>query len=119
MKKVISVIPFMMLFISAISGYCSGHKWYNESYEYLANIFGFSIITNLVFAYLYFRKSFCLEVQITVLALFIMNVLSIIFLASGITYNYVYDTYITVLVLFVFFVLFIKKIYDRRINSNT
>ena len=68
-----------MLFITAISGYCSSIEYYNVVFKYLGDLVGYSILTNIVFIFLYFRKSFCLQTKIAVIGLLFMNVLSIVF----------------------------------------
>ena len=109
MKNVISVIPFIILFAVGLSAYLYRYEWYAEIEVYLANIFGFSIITNLVFAYLYFRKQFCIYTKIAVLGLLFMNLISIVYSSNDLIYNQMYDMYITLIVVFICFIFMVKK----------
>lgn len=95
--QAISVIPFIMLGVTAICGYMSSldiyHKWFN----YLSDILGYSILTNIVFMFLYFRKSFCPSVKFAVIGLMVMNIVSMLTLNTE-YYNSLNDIWITLIV---------------------
>ena len=97
-----------MLFITAISGYCSSIEYYNVVFKYLGDLVGYSILTNIVFIFLYFRKSFCLQTKIAVLGLLFMNVLSIVFNYNEVFYNGLYDLWITLIILLIIFISILK-----------
>tara|TARA_R110002020_G_scaffold334555_4_gene549835 strand:+ start:9816 stop:10145 length:330 start_codon:yes stop_codon:yes gene_type:complete len=107
-NKIITAIPFLMLFVTAISGYCSSIDYYNVVFKYLGDIIGYSIVTNIVFMFLYFRKSFCLQTKIAVCGLLFMNVLSIFFSYNNILYNGLYDFWITLILLVIILISIFK-----------
>jgi len=88
-----------MLFVSALSGVFSSYEFYKYVEIYLGDIIGYSIITNIVFIFLYFRKSFCKQVKMAVIGLSAMNVISIIFAQSGWVYDKIYDLWISLIIL--------------------
>ena len=106
--KIITAIPFFMLFITATSAYCSYLDYYNNIFIYLGDLFGYSITTNIVFVFLYFRKSFCIQTKIAVLSLLLMNVISVIFAHNNIIYNGVYDLWITMITLIMIMMTILK-----------
>ena len=107
-RKIITAIPFFMLFVTAISAYCSYLSYYNELFNYLGDLFGYSIITNIVFIFLYFRKSFCIQTKIAVLSLLLMNVVSIMFAHNSIIYNGVYDLWIILITVIIIMTTILK-----------
>lgn len=90
-----------MLGVTGWSGYVSSTQGYKTIFPYLGDILGYSILTNIVFIFLYFRKSFCVPVKVAVLGLLGMNMVSIIFKGFGATYNGMYDFYITLFIVLV------------------
>lgn len=77
-----------MLFITALSAIGSIYDYYSIVYEYLGDSVGYSLTTNAVFVFLYFRKSFCVQTKIAVGGLIAMNVVSLALTGSD---NYLYS----------------------------
>jgi len=103
--NIITMIPFLMLFITALSGYFSSYNTYSFFYSILGDLVGYSVLTNIVFIFLYFRKSFCSQTKIAVAGLLVMNIISIIFsLSENWVYNKMYDLWLSLIIL-VFIVL--------------
>lgn len=98
-----------MLFATAISAYYRNYVGsYNIVFNYLGDLIGYSVITNLVFIFLYFRKSFCIQTKIAVIGLMFMNVGSLFFLHNDIIYNGVFDLWITLIVVVLVIVTILK-----------
>jgi hypothetical protein len=96
---VITIIPFLMLFVTALSGVFSSYEFYKKIQPFLGDSIGYSITTNIVFIFLYFRKSFCYQTKIAVLGLLIMNIISLIFSASETwIYNKMYDIWLSLII---------------------
>lgn len=99
--KLITIIPFVMLFITALTGYFAYFDSYPVWYKYLPDSVGYSVTTNVWFLLLYTRKSFCIQTKIAVYGLLIMNLISLIYVSGGWTYNKVYDLWISITIIFI------------------
>jgi len=108
-KDIITIIPFVMVGMSGISGYLSSKEIYLRIFKYLPDSIGYSLLTGLVFMYFYFRKSFCLPVKFAVSSLVFMNVVSIVFKTLDYNYNYMYDFYITIVIFLISIIYIINK----------
>ena len=103
-KTVVEILPIVMLLVTAVTAYISSIGWYSTIFAFLPDILGYSVFTNVVFIFIYFRRSFCIPTKLSVLGLLAMNVLSISLKAYELKtgniehYNQIYDVYITLIV---------------------
>lgn len=109
--KLITLVPFVMLFLSLMSGIFSSTDWYRVIAPYLGDTVGFSMLTNLVFMFIYFRRSFCDETKIAVSGLMVMSVLGLVLKLTGLPYNYTYDMVICSIVSTLCLIMLYKRWY--------
>jgi hypothetical protein len=99
--------PFIMLaysLVSAIWLYFNKDTYY-VAYDYLSQSIGFSLFTNLFMYTVYMNKKYCTATKITVVCLFLLNVIDIISTYYG-KPSYVYEIY---LIIFTLAILTLKK----------
>ena len=98
--RFISVIPFVMIWITLFCAVCSSLDFYTDLFKYLPDMVGYSIITNVVFLYHYSYRKYCIPTRAAVWGLFIMNLVSITTSESQ-YYNVLNDIYICSIVLII------------------
>jgi hypothetical protein len=109
MKKLIrDKIPFVLLFLNLVFVVLSYFEWYHESFIYLGNICGYSILTNLFMYNVYMNKKYCVPTKFAVLGLFLLNIFDIIYLAFNIS-GAIYDIFLILTIILVLTFLKIKK----------
>lgn len=97
-SKIVDIAPIAMLLITLMTAVLYKLDGYHSIYRFLPDSIGYSILTNLVFAKLYFRKKYCFPTKIAVVGLLAMNVVSIVFKATD-SYDIMYDIYIGLITL--------------------
>ncbi len=105
---ILTIIPFIMLFLTGLSGLVYETDWYNNNFMYLGDAVGYSILTNLGFLLIYTRKSFCVQTKIAVFGLLVMNVISLMFIHNDWLYDKIYDLWITIFLTIVITLTLIK-----------
>ena|SRR5690606_34470377 len=115
LSKYLTVVPPLMVGLS----YAFTHLITMDAYWYylLSNLIGFSIITNIVFVWVYFysNKNYCWFTKLSVIAMIILNIGNIIAVLFGFeefynTYCFLFETFITSMVVFLSIILALKKL---------
>ena len=107
-NRVFNVAPFLMIGVSLLSSLLYNLEFYPEIYLYLPDLFGYSILTDIVFIKVYFRSSFCNTTKIAVIGLIAINTVSLLTKNTD-YYNSLYDVYISGVVLFLIISYKIKR----------
>jgi len=108
LKWFASIAPFVMLGATVFCAIFSGFEFYKLIIDYLSNIVGYSIYTNLVFLYHYNFNKYCNVTRAAVWGLLVMNVVSIATQNSE-YYNIYNDIYIGLIVLIVMIIFKVKR----------
>lgn len=108
LSPVVGAMPFFMLVVTMGSAVVSSTGFYHKSFYALPDSVGYSIATGIVFLYHYSFNKYCTATRVAVVALILMNVLS---LATKKTdyYNTMHDIYIGGFVIVVAVILRFKK----------
>ena len=101
----VNIAPFLLLTAAMASAVMSRFDFYGNWY---GDIFGFSIVTNLVFLRIYLRKAYCNPTKVAVYGLLLMN---IIFIVIGGTqyYSTMYDIGIGIVAFIIIIITKVKK----------
>lgn len=96
MKKIREYIPFILLAISLFLTVLRHFNFYSELYNYLGDLCGYSILTNLFMYSVYMNNKYCTSTKVAVLGLFSLNLFNIIYTFFGVN-GVVYDLYIIII----------------------
>ena len=97
-KNVIMLIPFVMLGVTTLTTLIKWIDSYSVIYNYLSQIIGYSILTNLFFLKFANYHRFCLYSKVSINCLLILNLLSVLSMALGISDDVFYMMFDSVLV---------------------
>lgn len=97
--------PFIMLSYSLVFAVCSYFEFYISLFNYLGDLIGFSIFTNVFMLAVYWNKKYCASTKICVLGLIALNICNMIYKYFDVNYA-LYDIY---LILTIFMVLILKR----------
>lgn len=98
-KKVIMIIPFIMLGITTLTTLIKWIESYSLIYNYLSQIMGYSILTNLFFLKFAKYHRFCFYSVVSINCLLILNLLSILSMILGISENIFYMIFDSIIVI--------------------
>lgn len=88
--------PFLLLFFSAVFTVCSYFEFYISAFQYLGDITGYSIVTNLFMYSYYMNKRYCTETKVAVLGLFSLNICNLIQMFFNLNLV-IYDAFIIII----------------------
>lgn len=107
--KLVNILPFIMVGVTALCAYASQTGVYYEVFKYLPDSVGYSIFTNLVFLKHFQRKAYCNPTKACVYGLLIMNVVSLLVKSGLIIGSNWYDIWITFIVIGVILIGYLKR----------
>lgn len=107
-KNFVNIAPFIMLVITGLSGLFSSLGWYSVLFNYLPDLLGYSIFTNLIMLRVYNAKTYCHTTRLAVYGLIAMNLISLITIDTK-YYNPLYDSYIALITIAVIYYIYNRK----------
>lgn len=107
-KNFVNIAPFVMLVITGLSGLFSSLGWYSVFFNYLPDLLGYSIFTNLIMLRVYNAKTYCHTTRLAVYGLIAMNLTSLITIDTK-YYNPLYDVFITLVIFGIIYFLKFKN----------
>lgn len=84
LKTIKNTAPFIMLGYCLIISILSHFEVYHSIFNYAGDILGYSLFTNLFMWSIYMNKKYCTATKIAVIALSVLNLLSIAYIYYGI-----------------------------------
>lgn len=112
-KKIIMLIPFIMLGVTMITTLIKWFESYSVIYNYLSQIIGYSILTNLFFLKFANYHRFCLYSKVSIWSLLILNLLAVLSMALGISddvFYMIFDSILVVCMMLISTIKFLKEV---------
>ena len=114
LKKLITLMPFIMLFITFVLTFARLISGYSELYSYLSQIMGYSIFTNIYMLSNAIKNKYCSYSLISISSLLFLNISNIGAMALNLHGNNFYIGCDAVLILGLFTLALTKYLKEAR-----
>lgn len=114
-KKIIVLAPFIMLFITMVTTFTRLFSGYSDVYNYLSQIIGYSILTNIYMVSNAIRNRYCDYSLISIFSLLLLNVSNVLAMSLNLLNNDFYVFFDAILILALFRLALVKFLKNKQV----